>query len=1001
MKRSDISNEVTVFLITIGNSNYTDCLEHLQKQTVHFRLDIIREITPLSKAFQEMINRCKTPYYIEVDEDMILNQDAIEYLYKTIKNEQDQKTAMICCDLKDVHYDIPINGIKIYKHEIFKNFSYNLTYPSCEVDQLERLSQAGYKWKYNSTVIGLHHPYWNSKDIYERYWNLAKKQDLLGGHCGFGDLINTLCKKLAYSFNGIDFFALLGAIVGKYENSPFIEEKNFKKEDKIYTTLSNIFNKVVHENKRINILFLFDVYGWVFDFKTRFYKKYSSHHIIPKKFDEIQDSDLDNIDIVIIPGSCHYKMLKGWKILDKIKQRNIKIVVQYNSEIELNLPNPLVNVDLCVAASPKIYDRLQKMGLQNLIYFPHSVDSEFFLPEYQYNNFTLGWTGNPNCKEKRFHLLKYIKYPIKIQAKYGQEYFKKDRSLSEMVKFYNSIDILLILSKSEGAPLPLLEAMSCGKMVLSTDVGIASLLLDKKWLIDENNIIEDLNKKLEYLSKHQEIIIKEGERNRKFIKTYYSFFNKVLILDNIYQSLLYNKVKFKMITEIIPKKIKVVQLARIPCANSGYHLSNLINQYSNSFESRYILGSEYSKKYSDTVPYRKFPYDLFWQTQKEECIKIIKEADIVHIHHGFWGDTEEIKELIKDKVVITTIYDLSLFDNIAYFNRKKAISTLLTIVDQPQQKKIFKKISDYYLPLVNMFFNCNCTKNNEYPLIVYAPTNRLPISNGSSKGYKEVLKIINRLRAKGYKFNFDLIEGVPYEENLIRKQKADIIIDDIVHETYHNSSIEAACFGAVAITNYNSLDYPFFKTNLRNLDHNLIKLITNPSILKEEQQKMLEWRDNIYRPEKLLKIYEETYDFAINLKKTPEIKKEELTIIKQEEIIIEHNEEVIKNEIIRILNWLKKEEINFWLLDESCLKSLQLSCNKKIKILPTLSIGISSLNNKRYILKNLNSKSITIRIAVENRKIKIYSYYGIIINIPCPVKKYLKNLYGENWINYE
>ena len=35
----------------------------------------------MSKALQEMINRCKTKYYVEVDEDMILQPNAIELLY--------------------------------------------------------------------------------------------------------------------------------------------------------------------------------------------------------------------------------------------------------------------------------------------------------------------------------------------------------------------------------------------------------------------------------------------------------------------------------------------------------------------------------------------------------------------------------------------------------------------------------------------------------------------------------------------------------------------------------------------------------------------------------------------------------------------------------------------------------------------------------------------------------------------------------------------------------
>jgi len=42
---------------------------------------------------------------------------------------------------------------------------------------------------------------------------------------------------------------------------------------------------------------------------------------------------------------------------------------------------------------------------------------------------------------------------------------------SDMPSFYASIDYLLILSRNEGGPLPVLEAIACGKPVIAPDVG--------------------------------------------------------------------------------------------------------------------------------------------------------------------------------------------------------------------------------------------------------------------------------------------------------------------------------------------------------------------------------------------------------------------------------------------------------------------------------------------------------------------------------------------------
>ncbi|MEK6883830.1 MAG: hypothetical protein AABY22_29645, partial [Nanoarchaeota archaeon] len=173
----------------------------------------------------------------------------------------------------------------------------------------------------------------------------------------------------------------------------------------------------------------------------------------------------------------------------------------------------------------------------------------------------------------------------------------------------------------------------------------------------------------------------------------------------------------------------VVQLARIPCAGSGFELSTLINIYSSKYECRYILGTEYADN-NPSIPFRAFPTDLSWKTQKEECLKVIKEADIIHIHHDW--DFESIENIIKDKTVIVTLYNLSNSlqyerskeQNIEYFKRLKKYCKLFTVSDQPLQKIMFSDITTITVPLVKNLFNEETQKDSEVPHIVFAPTNR-------------------------------------------------------------------------------------------------------------------------------------------------------------------------------------------------------------------------------------------------------------------------------------
>lgn len=442
-------------------------------------------------------------------------------------------------------------------------------------------------------------------------------------------------------------------------------------------------------------------------------------------------------------------------------------------------------------------------------------------------------------------------------------------------------------------------------------------------------------------------------------------------------------------------KIKIVQLARIPCANSGLELSTLINKYSEIFQSRYILGMEYGGK-NYNIPYRKFPVDLYWQTQREECLQILEEADIIHIHHDIIKD-DKLIEILKTKKTIWTLYNLSQslqFENNAfnrdYISKCRLLSNVITVADQSAQRKLFSNITDIKVPLIKMLFNENFNKNNEIPVIVFSPTNKIDTGIATKK-YVSVLRIIEELKKEGYSFVFDLIEGIPYEENLDRKRKADILIDDVdsSFEKFHNSSIEAACFGAVSLTNYSGTDYPFIKTDITTLKQTLIELITNPKKLKEEQEKIVLWRKTNYTPEILLKIYERIYYDLINGKY---FLKEQVLINKIPEFT---KLNLSKKEIISlIITYLNKSSIVFWLLKESCLEAVI----KKEITSDKFVIGVKSIVDKNMILNNFPQYTNILEIEVEsNRNIKSGKIYDLDINVPMPVIQYLEKTFHKDW----
>lgn len=96
----------------------------------------------------------------------------------------------------------------------------------------------------------------------------------------------------------------------------------------------------------------------------------------------------------------------------------------------------------------------------------------------------------------------------------------RKRSQEEMVEFYQSLDIYVCMSSSEGTCNPILEAAACGVGVVSTDVGVASALLDSVQqpagvLIARN--VGALSAALRALVKDRDLVEEMGINARKAI----------------------------------------------------------------------------------------------------------------------------------------------------------------------------------------------------------------------------------------------------------------------------------------------------------------------------------------------------------------------------------------------------------------------------------------------------------------------------------------------------
>lgn len=136
----------------------------------------------------------------------------------------------------------------------------------------------------------------------------------------------------------------------------------------------------------------------------------------------------------------------------------------------------LPHVSWFVASSDEIRRTLRKMDIRYVSTIPDCVDSEEFFAggSRTAGKAKIGWCGNPRA----LHWMGFddVKGFSAVQSLRGIDYATLDvashRSMHEMPAWYRDIDILVCASRAEGTPLPVLEAMSSGKIVISTAVGL-------------------------------------------------------------------------------------------------------------------------------------------------------------------------------------------------------------------------------------------------------------------------------------------------------------------------------------------------------------------------------------------------------------------------------------------------------------------------------------------------------------------------------------------------
>ena len=177
--------QITIFLITIQSHQLEFSLSSINKLNPNYPVlvNVIMNVSPTNRAYNQMRERCKTPYFIQLDEDMELQEDAIQICMNEIeKSSRANKTFLHTFKLIDTDLGVGnppiIDCLKLYNNTIMQNYpTYNngeTVVSSVDYFWHTPILNAGYRINPTSIIIGNHGKHRSDYDLFLRFCKITK-----------------------------------------------------------------------------------------------------------------------------------------------------------------------------------------------------------------------------------------------------------------------------------------------------------------------------------------------------------------------------------------------------------------------------------------------------------------------------------------------------------------------------------------------------------------------------------------------------------------------------------------------------------------------------------------------------------------------------------------------------------------------------------------------------------------------------------------------------------
>lgn len=254
--------------------------------------------------------------------------------------------------------------------------------------------------------------------------------------------------------------------------------------------------------------------------------------------------------------------------------------------------------------------------------------------------------------------------------------------------------------------------------------------------------------------------------------------------------------------------------------------------------------------------------EMLWRPIIEEAIHTydLYNFDVIHFESGmdFFKDERFATEAHKRGCKIICHYhgeDLRTRGVMPHLDKM----SVLNLTNEPDLLQKHPDIHYLFLPYDTDQFAIKNSLNDKIR-IAHAPTNRY------YKNSQTIIAICEQLTKEGI-IRFDLIENLPHQEALARKQKADIFIDqigDLGGWGYGMNSVESLSMGICTLNTIQDEmvellgDHPFVNVNENNLETVLRDLVYDRKKIKRLGEKGKQW---VSEKHHYISVTESLYDY--------------------------------------------------------------------------------------------------------------------------------------------